>query len=131
MAWICLSRVYAMYWGQIAFDSHMSFSIGVAVAHTTVWIVWVLTSARESKTHKLQCLYLQVWFIAASMLELFDFPPLLHHFDAHSLWHFATIPLGHVWYLFWFQDAVVMNKLQKEITGNEKKEGEEVKKKSA
>jgi post-GPI attachment to proteins factor 3 len=114
MAYVCLARVYAMYQGQIRFDSHMSFSIGVAGTHTAVWIFWLLLSARESKAHKLQCLYLQLWFIVASMLELFDFPPLFYHFDAHSLWHLATIPLGHLWYEFWFQDAEVLRKLEKE-----------------
>ena len=39
------------------------------------------------------------------MLEIFDFPPLLHHFDAHSLWHAATIPLGMLWYEYWKADA--------------------------
>ena len=112
MSWVCLSRVYAMYHGRISFDNHMSFSIAVAVAHTAVWIMWLLVSARESRSHKLQCLYLQLWFIAASMLELFDFPPIFFHYDAHSLWHCATIPLGHLWYQFWFQDAVVLNKLE-------------------
>ena len=28
------------------------------------------------------------------LLEIFDFPALYGHFDAHSLWHLATIPLG-------------------------------------
>jgi hypothetical protein len=122
MSWVCLSRVYAMYHGRVDFEQHMTFSIGVAVTHTSVWILWLLTSARESKAHKLQCLCLQLWFIVASMLELFDFPPIWYHFDAHSLWHFATIPLGHLWYQFWFQDAVVVNKLEDEINSNDQKQ---------
>lgn len=111
---LCISRVNAMYHGHIGFDNHMTFSIGVAVAHTTVWILWLMSSAREPKAHKIQCLYLQVWFIVASMLELFDFPPIFYHYDAHSLWHLATIPLGHAWYLFWFQDAAVLRELESE-----------------
>ena len=115
MSSACLRRIYDMYQGQVSFDSHMTLSIGIAIMHTSVWILWLLLSSRESKSHKLQCLYLQLWFIAASMLELFDFPPILQHFDAHSLWHFATIPLGHLWYEFWIQDAIVMNKLEADI----------------
>lgn len=112
---MCLSRVAAMYQGHIGFDSHMSFSIGVAVLHTAVWIIWLLSSPHESISHKQQCLLLQLWFIAASMLELFDFPPIFYHFDAHSLWHCATIPLGHLWYQFWFQDAAVLKKLGENV----------------
>jgi hypothetical protein len=115
MALVCLSRVCGMYEGRIGFDNHMTFSICVAVAHTAVWIMWLIASPRESKSHKLQCLFLQLWFIAASMLELFDFPPIWYHFDAHSLWHLTTIPLGHLWYKFWFQDAIVMKKLEAEM----------------
>ena len=108
----CGMRLRAMYHDTVSFDSHMNFSILVAVTHTTVWIVWILIPTREDNRHKLSCLILQVWFIAASMLELFDFPPVLHHFDAHSLWHMATIPLGFLWYRFWLNDAVVLQQLE-------------------
>lgn len=35
---------------------------------------------------------------AALSLELFDFPPKLHVFDAHALWHFSTAPLPLLFY---------------------------------
>ena len=47
------------------------------------------------------CLLLQLWLVLSSMLEVFDFPPYLYLFDAHSLWHLATVPLGFMWYHFW------------------------------
>jgi hypothetical protein len=50
------------------------------------------------------CLVVQVWFSLAAMLEIFDFPPIMGIFDAHSLWHAATIPLGFLWYRFWCRD---------------------------
>jgi hypothetical protein len=34
-------------------------------------------------------------------MEIFDFSPIFYHFDAHSLWHFSTVPLGFLWYRFW------------------------------
>jgi hypothetical protein len=46
-----------------------------------------------------------VWFSLAALLELFDFPALGGHFDAHSLWHLATVPLGFVWAVFWRLDT--------------------------
>ena len=30
--------------------------------------------------------------------QLLDFPPILWILDAHSLWHFSTIPLPLLWY---------------------------------
>ena len=51
------------------------------------------------------CLTCQLWFIAAAAFEIFDFPPLYGVLDAHSLWHAATAPLGHLWYHFWEVDS--------------------------
>lgn len=54
------------------------------------------------------CIFCQVWFILASLLELFDFPPILFELcDAHSLWHLATVPLGYIWYEFWVLDSII------------------------
>lgn len=33
-----------------------------------------------------------------TFLQLLDFPPILWLLDAHSLWHFSTIPLPLFWY---------------------------------
>jgi hypothetical protein len=43
--------------------------------------------------------------MVAMRLELFDFSPAWGVFDAHSLWHMATIPLGAIWYRFLCNDA--------------------------
>jgi post-GPI attachment to proteins factor 3 len=42
---------------------------------------------------------------AATMLELFDFPPWRRVVDAHALWHLATAPLAVMWYDFILMDA--------------------------
>ncbi|KAI9502464.1 hypothetical protein GGI25_004956 [Coemansia spiralis] len=41
----------------------------------------------------------------AFSLEAFDFPPLFDTFDAHSLWHAATIPIVSEWYKYLVKDA--------------------------
>ncbi|KAJ1643957.1 hypothetical protein LPJ64_004316 [Coemansia asiatica] len=41
----------------------------------------------------------------AFSLELFDFPPFLDTFDAHALWHAATIPIVAHWYDYLVKDA--------------------------
>ena len=57
--------------------------------------------------HKWLCLLCQVYFsVAAVGLEMLDFPPQMGHFDAHSLWHAATIPLGFIWYYFWEKEII-------------------------
>lgn len=51
------------------------------------------------------CFWVQVIFSIAGMMEIFDFPPLFGIFDAHSLWHACTVPLGFAWYSFWASDC--------------------------
>ncbi|KAL0815969.1 hypothetical protein Bca101_072413 [Brassica carinata] len=36
----------------------------------------------------------------AMLLEIYDFPPYGGYFDAHSIWHIATVPLTILWWSF-------------------------------
>lgn len=100
-------RAYYMFHGMVSFDSHMRFSIGVVVLTTTLWVLWVLHAQfdRRGLYAKYLCLVCQLWLMGASALEIFDFPPYWGIFDAHSLWHAVTVPLGFLWYHFWELDG--------------------------
>ncbi|KAH0872171.1 hypothetical protein HID58_069533 [Brassica napus] len=41
----------------------------------------------------------------AMLLEIYDFPPYGGYFDAHSIWHLATVPLTILWWNFIRDDA--------------------------
>lgn len=102
-------RAYYMAQGLVRFDSHMNTSIGIVVLTTGLWLMWILNAQcistdRRGLSVKYLCLLCQVWLICASALEIFDFPPYFGVFDAHSLWHAVTIPLGFLWYKFWKLD---------------------------
>jgi hypothetical protein len=43
--------------------------------------------------------------IAATSLELLDFPPWQRTIDAHSLWHLSTAPIIPYWYSFLIEDS--------------------------
>jgi hypothetical protein len=101
-----LFSILNLYHGSIAFGDHMKRCIGLATSQLTLWIIWFLVSKAP---HRYWCLLSQVWFAAAGMLEVFDFPPYFGHFDAHSLWHAATVPLGMILYHFWIQDVYYLN----------------------
>jgi post-GPI attachment to proteins factor 3 len=101
---VCLTRLSQMASGGISFDHHMELCIFLAVSQCALWCLWCFFSSRSSASSRYFCLFLQLWFALAALLELYDFPPLATHFDAHSLWHAATIPLGFLWYLFWERD---------------------------
>lgn len=109
VAWCC--RAYFMFQGMVSFDSHMKLSIGIVILTTTLWVLWVLyaqfiAADRKGMSAKYLCLLCQLWLIGASALEIFDFPPYWGIFDAHSLWHAVTVPLGFLWYRFWEQDRL-------------------------
>lgn len=92
--------------GTIGFTNHLHVCIAIVAATTTLWIVWILShiGRLQMPNSKLLCLIVQLWLAGASMLEIFDFPPYLKTFDAHSLWHAATVPLGFVWYYYWWME---------------------------
>jgi hypothetical protein len=109
-------RLQDMLAGRVSYDSHMRLCIAIATTTIILWGLWLARgggsgSVRVGGTalpfprNRFRCLACQVCFAAASLLELFDFPPLWGVFDAHSLWHLATVPLGFVWYTFWAQDC--------------------------
>jgi post-GPI attachment to proteins factor 3 len=111
MSVIIMLRLRDMASGDVTFDEHMSLSIGIAALQCVLWSCWCIFTSYSGPNWKL-CLLLQLWFATASSLEIFDFPPFLRHFDAHALWHAATIPLGYLWYIFWIRDAEFVIALQ-------------------
>jgi hypothetical protein len=109
-------RASAIIAGRVSYGSHMQTCIALAAAHTLLWIGWAVCGVistlgkpadpegHPDRSTFLLCLFCQLWFSGAALMEIFDFPPIMGHFDAHSLWHAATIPLGFWWYSFWIMD---------------------------
>jgi post-GPI attachment to proteins factor 3 len=110
-------KAYFMAVYIINFDQHMKLSIGIVVLTTSLWLGWtlhqLLTGPKngEYARVKVLCLCCQFGLIVASALEIFDFRPIYGIFDAHSLWHALTIPLGFVWYQFWNLERELYYKL--------------------
>ena len=75
----------------------MKASVAVVVAQVAIWI---LHSRRTPRPYTWKCYVVVLGTAAAGLLELFDFPPVFNRiFDAHSLWHASTVPLGFLWYV--------------------------------
>lgn len=116
LTFFLLYRLYRMVIGQnVSFDEHMQTCMILAAVTTVAWVLWIILpffslEKRPGRQHLL-CLVVQVWFVAAALLEIFDFPPWWRTFDAHSLWHAATVPLGFLWYYFWLVDFQEERKL--------------------
>ncbi|KAH0868097.1 hypothetical protein HID58_075119 [Brassica napus] len=56
-------------------------------------------------THILYINFYKLDYGLAMLLEIYDFPPYEGYFDAHSIWHLATVPLTILWWSFIRDDA--------------------------
>ncbi|KAJ2401785.1 hypothetical protein GGI23_001166 [Coemansia sp. RSA 2559] len=70
-----------------------------------VWFVVTYQAYRNGQPFWWKPAVLILLTDAAFALEAFDFPPLFDTFDAHSLWHAATIPIVAHWYDYLINDA--------------------------
>mmetsp|Transcript_26123 Transcript_26123/g.36010 ORF Transcript_26123/g.36010 Transcript_26123/m.36010 type:complete len:348 (+) Transcript_26123:1-1044(+) len=124
-------RAKGIFDGSVSFSSHMYSSIALFVITTTLWcywacfydensLIWTQRRTSDMMTHSKQrrarwlCLLCNIWLLLAALLEVLDFPPIWGIFDAHSLWHAATIPLGPLWYYFWELDYHSQLQLEEE-----------------
>ena len=100
-----ITQVVRMSRGHVTHDDHMRLCITLAVSNVFTWLLWLLVSSKkiafERYNYRYLCLLTQIWCSLAALLELFDFPAIWGIFDAHSLWHAATVPLGFIWAYFW------------------------------
>lgn len=87
-----------------AYGYNMKVNIITGTAAGVGWIVWYL-GQRKEKPYA----YKMALFVILSALslgwEVFDFPPILDTFDAHSLWHLNTAPLVILFYSFIIDDC--------------------------
>lgn len=111
---ICM-RVAYMLQNNVDFQDHFQLCVGLIVATCLVWLSWVGHCAVHSYWYKVadvnmsipwKCFFCQLSLGVASLLEVLDFPPFFGAFDAHSLWHAATVPIFFFWYHMWIDDCL-------------------------
>jgi post-GPI attachment to proteins factor 3 len=126
-AWVIWTSVCALtYLGHLTYllslsrfdyTYNMAFGVGVGIAHNLLWTAYSLPSRWtvlrrfpfKPFTYRPPYVSKAAVFVALTMaatgLELFDFPPWRRTIDAHSLWHFVTVPISIMWYNFLVEDA--------------------------
>jgi post-GPI attachment to proteins factor 3 len=100
---------HVLYMNFVHFDYGLNMKSSIAVvllvdAFFGVWALWGLRLHR----HRGLLLVFLVSLALAGLLEVYDFPPSPHYgrlFDAHSVWHGLTSPLGVLLYVFFCMDA--------------------------
>lgn len=81
---------------------NMIVCVAMGVAQLFLWARWAAVSRHPSNW--------KLWVVViasglAMLLEIYDFPPYGGYFDAHSIWHLATVPLTILWWSFIRDDA--------------------------
>jgi len=76
------------------YDYNMRLCTIVTISKFSLWLRVVYRSPNPQRK--------RLWVLLSSLgcmslLELFDFPPVLYYFDAHAIWHACTP----VWTVYW------------------------------
>jgi hypothetical protein len=92
-----LQHMHYMAFVKFDYGYNMSLCIAFGIATAAAWLLWA-TRGRHPGRWTLYRFMALVHL--AMLLEVLDFPPFLQLFDAHALWHAATVPLTYLWYRF-------------------------------
>ncbi|XP_073393199.1 uncharacterized protein [Physcomitrium patens] len=102
---IAFITTHILYLNLYKFDYglNMIVCVVIGVAQLLIWSTWGFIS-RHPARFKLWGVVFGAAF--AMLLEIFDFPPLWGIFDAHAMWHAATLPITYLWWSFIKDDAI-------------------------
>lgn len=93
---------------RIDYTYNMHFNVTVGLVHNVCWFAYSL-HARHKRCYPRWSIWPALIASALTLavcLELYDFAPLWHFIDAHSLWHLATAPCYYFYYQFLIKDAM-------------------------
>ena len=77
---------------KIDYGFNMRLNIAIGTITSLGWIVWYfLSKSLRPNNHRTTIVWFILWTTCAVGLEIFDFLPFFWTFDAHSLWHLATV----------------------------------------
>jgi hypothetical protein len=96
-------------WVHFDYAYNMKVNVALGVTHCLSWVLWFLLTPRARSHGKIIVGFCVLMFLFMT-LELLDFPPIFWVFDAHSLWHLATIPLVRMYYQFHLRDIEYIGK---------------------
>ena len=100
-----ISHVSYMSFWSFDYGYNLLFNISMGGVMVATWLIWCFQHY-EKRRYVWKCALFLVLLFAAMALEINDFPPLWGLFDAHCLWHLATVPLTFLWYSFITDDSV-------------------------
>jgi len=101
----CLYCTHIYYLLRIHFDYGLNIVVCTTngILQLSLLLGWAFYT---NHSHRNTLLAATILLYAATLLEIFDFPPFFQVFDAHSLWHFLSLPAPYGWYLFYQADTL-------------------------
>jgi hypothetical protein len=92
---------------------NMAVNITIGLINSICWIFWCYRHWGDPKRSYVRNAVISVILLdCAVLLELLDFVPLFWTFDAHALWHLATVPIHYYWYNFITDDCEYLLKAE-------------------
>lgn len=83
--------------GEFGYSYNMKANVVTGVLAGVGWLSWYLWTWRTC-SYGWKMVVFQVLAATSLSLELMDFSPIWWTFDAHSMWHLATVPLTVLFY---------------------------------
>ncbi|KAL0893495.1 hypothetical protein ABMA27_013692 [Loxostege sticticalis] len=99
-----IEHVRYLYSGGIDYEYNMMINVAFGAVGSIIWAGWSLLQWLEGRRHAWRVGAFTLLSGAALALELLDFPPKFDAWDAHALWHLATVPLPLLFYRFVIDD---------------------------
>lgn len=107
-----LYHIYNLIFSKINYGYNMQVMITAGAMNNILWLAWCYWN-KKNKPYVWKAEFTMLLVSAIIPLELYDFPPLLWIFDAHSLWHGLSIPASYMIMSFAMDDALHMIKSNK------------------
>ena len=115
--WFAAGSLTAIYIGHVSYLSFRSFdysynmimNVAIGIANSISWLVLAFVKRKHWHMWRIVATVLSTNIFV--LLELLDFPPYWWTFDAHSLWHMATVPLPLFLYRFYADESLMLSKM--------------------
>ncbi|XP_064647861.1 post-GPI attachment to proteins factor 3-like [Lineus longissimus] len=96
---------YYLSYVNFNYSYNMTVNISFGLFSSAAWITWCAYRWKERPYVK-RCILALLILNGSVIFEVFDFAPTFWVFDAHSLWHIGTVPVGYLWFSFAADDCI-------------------------
>ncbi|XP_013182024.1 PREDICTED: post-GPI attachment to proteins factor 3 [Papilio xuthus] len=93
-----------LYTARVDYHYNMMLNLFFGVSGSAIWLCWGVAQWVSGRRYAWRVVAFVLVSAAALSLELLDFPPYFYVWDAHALWHLATVPLPFLFYRFVIDD---------------------------